>query len=1044
MNISAIFIKRPIGTSLLALSLLLVGLVAWPQLPVAPLPQVDFPTIQVSVNWPGASAETMASNVATPLERYFSLIAGLTEMTSTSYLDSSSISLQFDLNRSVDAAAVDVLAAINAAGGQLPSTLPSPPTFRKVNPADRPILILGISSDSLPLTKVSDAADSVIAQKISQLSGVGQVSINGQQKPAIRLQIDPAKISQLGLSLEEIRTQIATTTTNNPKGSFDGPKQNVTVYSNDQIFSTQAWSNVIVAYKNGSPVRMRDIGQATEGPENMRLAAWAYAGMGAGQAANLLANGRTILLAVFKQPGANVIETVDNIKKLLPQIQADISPAIKIGLLADRTQTIRASLEDVEFTLILTIALVVMVIFIFLRNVPATLIPSSTVPLAIFGTAATMYLVGFSLDNLSLMALTISVGFVVDDAIVMLENIYRHVESGMSPMQAALKGSKEIAFTIISISVSLVAVFIPLLLMGGIIGRLFREFAFTVTLSIAISLMVSLTITPMLCSLFLRPHTATPSHGRLFQWFELGFNLMQKAYEKQLRIVLRHQRMTLCVFFITVLSTVGLYIQIPKGFFPQQDVGFIQGVAEGAQDISFSAMSERIIQINDILRKDPDIYSIGNSYGGNSLNSANYFITLKPQSEGRKANVNEIIARLRPQISALQGVNLYMQAAQDISVGGRSSRTQYQYTMTDPDIAELGKWAPKILEKLRTLPQLTDVVTDQQANAAAIQLTIDRDRAATYGIPVTTIDATIYDAIGQLQITQYFTQLNSYRVIMEVTPELQKDPNLLNKLFVTSPLNGKQIPLSTFIKVDNTKTNFLSISHQGQFPAITLSFNLASGVALGEAVDAIKEALPSIGTPGTVVGNFQGTAQAFQKSLASQPYLILAALVVVYIVLGLLYESYIHPLTILSTLPSAGVGALLILMSCGYDLSVIALVGIILLIGIVKKNGIMMVDFALTAEREKGLSAEDSIFQACSLRFRPIMMTTLCAMLAGVPLMLGTGTGSELRRPLGMAMVGGLALSQMLTLFTTPVVYLYLDRFKKWIRPHARKESLPE
>ena len=1034
MNISAAFITRPIGTSLLAAALFLIGAVAWPLLPVAPLPQVDFPTIQVNATWPGASPETMASNVATPLERYFSLIAGLTEMTSTSYYGSTSIALQFDLNRNVDAAAVDVLGAINAAGGQLPANLPSPPTYRKVNPADRPILILGASSETLPLTQVSDFADSIIAQQISQLSGVGQVNIFGQQKPAVRIQIDPGKISNLGLSLEDVRTQITNYTVNSPKGAFDGPKQSVTVYDNDQIFSTQAWKNVIVAYRNGAPIRVSDIGVAVDGPENVKLAAWAFAGADAGKNAELLANGRTILLAVIKQPGANVIDTVDNIKRLMPRLQAAIPPGVKLGIVSDRTETIRASVEDVEFTLVLTIVLVVMVIFIFLRNVPATLIPSGTVPLALLGTAAAMYLIGFSLDNLSLMALTISVGFVVDDAIVMLENIYRHVEKGMSPMEAALQGSEEIAFTIISISVSLVAVFIPLLLMGGIIGRLFREFAFTVTLAIAISVVVSLTLTPMLCSLFLQHHTGEVRHGRLFLLFERAFDAMQGAYERTLRVVLRHQPLTFAVFIATVVATVGLYIVIPKGFFPQQDTGFIQGIAEAGQDISFAAMSQRILAVDDIVRKDPDVYSVGNSYGGNSLNTCNFFITLKPQAEGRKATAGEIIARLRRKLAAVEGVTLYMQAAQDINVGGRLARTQYQYTLTDANIAELGEWAPRILDRLRELPQLTDVVSDQQTSAAAINLTIDRDRASSYGIPPATINATIYDAIGQRQVTQYFTQLNAYHVVMEVTPKMQEDPSLLGKIYVTSPTNGKQIPVSTFVKIDNTKTNYLTISHQGQFPAITISFNLAPGVALGEAVDAIQAAVPGIGTPATIIGNFQGTAQAFQKSLASQPYLILAALIAVYIVLGLLYESYVHPLTILSTLPSAGVGALLILMVFGYELSVIALVGIILLIGIVKKNGIMMVDFALTAERERGLTPEASIFEACLLRFRPIMMTTMCAMLAGVPLMLGTGTGSEMRRPLGFAMVGGLALSQMLTLFTTPVVYLYLDRLNYRLR----------
>jgi HAE1 family hydrophobic/amphiphilic exporter-1 len=1006
----------------------------WPLLPVAPLPQVDFPTIQVSASLPGASPETMASNVATPLERFFSLIAGLTEMTSTSYLGSTSIALQFDLNRSVDTAAVDVAAAINAAGGQLPTNLPSPPTYRKVNPADRPILIIGVSSDTLPLTQVSDFADSIVAQQISQVSGVGQVNIFGQQKPAVRVQIDPAKISALGLALEDIRPQLATSTVNSPKGAFDGPSQSVTIYDNDQIFSAKIWNDVIVAYRNGAPIRVRDIGKALDGAENAKLAAWAYAGAGATSDANELANGKSILHAEIKQPGANVIETVDRIKAALPKIQNAIPPAVKIAIVSDRTQTIRASVHEVELTLIVTIVLVVLIIFVFLRNVAATLIPGATVPLAILGTAALMYIVGYSLDNLSLMALTISVGFVVDDAIVMLENIYRHVENGESPMHAAMLGSREVGFTIVSISVSLVAVFIPLLLMGGIIGRLFREFAVTVTLTIAISVLVSLTVTPMLCSRFIKQHDKERRHGRIFNAFEKGFDAMQGAYERALRVVLRHQPLTLLVFLITVAATVVLYIFIPKGFFPQQDTGFVLGVAESSQDSSFAAMGQRALALADIVRKDPDVYSVGNTLGSTTYNNSNFFITLKPKEAGRTASADQIIRRLRQKLASVEGVNLYLQAAQDINVGGRLARTQYQYTLTDVNLPELSEWAPRILERLRALPQLVDVVSDQQTGAAALNLTIDRDRASSYGISPSLIDATLYDAVGQRQIAQYFTQLNAYHVVLEVTPELQQDPNLLSRLYITSPGTGKQIPLSTFVRIDNTRTNYLSISHQGQLPAITISFNLAPGAALGEAVDGIQAAVTGIGAPSTISGGFQGTAQAFQRSLSSQPYLIAAALIAVYIVLGLLYESYIHPLTILSTLPSAGLGALLILMFFGYDLSVIGLIGIILLIGIVKKNGIMMVDFALTAERERGLDPEASIFQACLLRFRPIMMTTMCALLAGVPLMLGTGTGSELRRPLGFAMVGGLALSQMLTLFTTPVIYLYLDRASHWYK----------
>ncbi len=1043
MNISAAFIRRPIGTSLLAAALLLVGIASWPFLPVAPLPQVDFPTIQVSANLPGASPETMAATVATPLERQFSLIPGLSQMTSASYLGSTSITLQFDLDRNIDAAATDVLAAINAASGALPTNLPNPPTFRKTNPADRPIMIITATSDTLPLTVVSDYADNILAQQISQIRGVGQVDIGGQQKPAVRIQVDPARISALGLGLEDIRPQVAGATVNAPKGTFDGTKQSVTVYDNDQILSTKEWNDVIVAYRNGAPVRVRDIGEAVDGPENTKLAAWAYAGAGAAPDFEV-GHSRAILVVVRKQAGANVIGTVERIRAALPKLRAAIPQAVQVNVLSDRTQTIRASVKDVEFTLILTACLVIGVIFVFLRDVPATIIPGVTVPLAIVGTAGVMYLAGFSLDNLSLMALTIATGFVVDDAIVMLENIYRHVEGGMKPLDAALQGAREIGFTIISISVSLVAVFIPLLLMGGIIGRVFREFALTVTITIVLSVLITLTLTPMLCSRFLKAHGEERRHGWFFTLFERGFTSMHDRYERALRVVLAHQPLTLVVFIVTVAATIALYIVIPKGFFPQQDTGFILGVAESAQNSSFAAMSDRSMAVADVVRQDPAVESVGFNLGGTTFNNTNFFITLKTKESGRKVGAEEVIARLRTRLAEVEGINLYLQSAQDINVGGRLARTQYQYTLTDPEIKELGDWAPRILDRLRALPQLADVVSDQQMSAAALTLTIDRDRAASYGISPALIDATIYDAIGQRQVVQYFTQLNTYHVILEVPPRMQQDPNLLDRIYVTSPTLRKQIPVATFVKVDNTRTNYLSVSHQSQFPAITVSFNLASGASLGEAVDAIEGAMRSMGTPSTVTGNFQGSAQAFQTSLATQPYLIAAALVAVYIVLGLLYESYIHPLTILSTLPSAGVGALLILIAARYDFSVIALIGIVLLIGIVKKNGIMMVDFALTAERERGVEPEATIFEACMLRFRPIMMTTMCAMFAGIPLMLGHGTGSELRRPLGFAMVGGLALSQMLTLFTTPVVYLYLDRAsQRFARWRARRAPPP-
>ncbi|MBO9535509.1 efflux RND transporter permease subunit [Herbaspirillum sp.] len=1034
MSVSATFIKRPIGTTLLAIAILLVGAAVWPLLPVAPLPQVDFPTIQVSASLPGGNPETMASNVAQPLERQFSLIAGLTQMTSQSSLGNTQITLQFDLNRNIDAAALDVQAAINASTGQLPANLPNPPTFRKVNPADSPIMIMSVQSEALPLTVVNDYADNILAQQISQISGVGLVSVNGQQKPAVRIQVDPAKIATLGISLEDIRGVIATTTVNQPKGTVDGTRQSFTVYTNDQLLKADQWSDMVLAYRNGAPVRVRDIGVAVDGPENAKIAAWAFSGAAAGSD-HSITDGRSIVLAITKQPGANVIETVGRIKAAMPRLRAAIPASVHVNTLIDRTQTIRASVEDVEFTLVLTIALVVMVIFVFLRNVAATIIPSITVPLAIMGTAAVMYVVGYSLDNLSLMALTIAVGFVVDDAIVMLENIYRYVEEGMPPMEAALKGAKEIGFTIISISVSLVAVFIPLLLMGGIVGRLFREFAVTVTLTIGVSVIISLTLTPMLCSRFLKnPHDALSGnrHGKLYQWFEHCFDAMLAGYKRGLDLVLRHQFITLMSFIGTVALTVAMFIFIPKGFFPQQDNGVIIGFAESAQDTSSAAMHERLLKVADIVRQDPDVTGFGMSAGSTTFNTGTFFIALKPKDEGRTTNADQVIARIRPKVAKVQGINLFMQASQDINVGGRLARTQYQYTITDTDLDELNVWAPRMLERFRQLPQLADVASDQQNAAATATVTIDRARASSFGISPALIDATIYDAIGQRQVAQYFTQINSYRVVLEVTPELQKDPALFNKLYLTSPLTGQQVPLSTFVKVDTTKTGYLSISHQGQFPAVTISFNLAPGVSLGEAVDLIQKTKDEMGAPQTLVGNFQGTAKAFGDSLASQPYLIAAALIAVYIVLGLLYESYIHPLTILSTLPSAGVGALLILMIGGYDLSVIALIGIILLIGIVKKNGIMMIDFALTAEREKGLKPEEAIYQACLLRFRPIMMTTMCALLSGLPLMLGQGAGSELRRPLGYAMVGGLVLSQALTLFSTPVVYLYLDRAHYW------------
>ncbi len=1028
-GISAPFIRYPIGTSLLMAGILFVGLVAYPLLPVAPLPQVDFPTIQVTASLPGGSPETMASSVAQPLERQLAQIPGVAQMTSTSYLGTTAVTIQFDLNRNIDGAANDVQGAINAAGGQLPKNLPSPPTYRKVNPADSPILLLSATSDTLPLTTVSDAVDAQLAQQISQISGVAQVVIGGQQKPSVRIQIDPAKLVAKGLSLEDVRNQIAITTVDSPKGNIDGATRAYTIYSNDQLLESKDWNDVIVAFRNGGPLRIRDIGQAVTGPEDAKQAAWA--------------NGkRGVFLVIYKQPGANVIETVDKIKSQLPRLVAAIPPAIKIELISDRTQTIRAAVADVQFTLLLTIALVVMVIFLFLRSFWATVIPAITVPLALLGACALMWAFGYTLDNLSLMALTISVGFVVDDAIVMLENITRYIEEGERPLAAALKGAREIGFTIVSISISLVAVLIPLLLMGGIIGRLFREFAVTLAMTIFVSMVVSLTLTPMMASRFLRAHRET-QHGRFYQWSERAFDAMLHGYERGLDLALRWRFATLMVFFATLGLSVYLFVIIPKGFFPQQDNGLITATSEAGQDISFAAMKQRQEELGKIVMEDPDVASVAMAIGGSGRagNNGNLFITLKPRDE-RKASAQQIISRLRPKLEKVEGARLYMQAAQDVRLGGRPTRTQFEYTLQDANLGELNEWAPKILAKMQTLPVLRDVATDQQANGTTLELRINRDTASRYGIQPQLIDDTLYDAFGQRQVTQYFTQLNSYHVILEILPELQGNLDTLNKLYIRSPTTGDQVPLSTFATWTSVPVRPLSISHQGQFPAITISFNLAQGAALGQATAAIQKAMVELGAPATLNSSFQGTAQAFQQSLGTVPLLILAALVVVYLILGILYESYIHPLTILSTLPSAGIGALAILMAFGFDFSLIALIGIILLIGIVKKNGIMMVDFAITAERDEHLTSEQSIRKAALLRFRPIMMTTMAALLGGVPLMLGTGTGSEIRQPLGYAMVGGLIVSQALTLFTTPVVYLYLDRLSNAFESWGRSKGL--
>jgi HAE1 family hydrophobic/amphiphilic exporter-1 len=1031
-GLSGPFIRQPVATTLLMAAILMAGLVAYPMLPVAPLPQIDFPTIQVSAQLPGASPDTMASSVAQPIERQIAQIPGVSQMTSTSSLGATAVTIQFDLDRNIDAAANDVLGALNAAAGQLPKNLPSPPTYRKTNPADTPILLLSVASDVAPITDVDDAAENILAQQISQISGVSLVGIGGQQKPAIRIQIDPAKLVEKNLQLEDVRAQIGLATVDSPKGSIDGARQAFTIFDNDQMTDPKQWDNFIVAYRDGAPLRVRDIGKAVAGPEDAKQAAW-----GNGK--------RDVFLVIFKLPGANVINTVDKIKKAIDRLQAAIPPTIHVSVLSDRTTTIRAALHDVQFTLILTIVLVVLVIFAFLRSIRATLIPSVTVPLALLGACGLMWIAGYSLDNLSLMALTIAVGFVVDDAIVMLENITRYVEQGETPLRAALKGAGEIGFTILSISLSLVAVLIPLLLMSGIIGRLFREFAITLTMTILVSAFVSLTLTPMMASRFLKEHK-DERHGRLYAWSERGFEAMAKAYERGLDLVLRFRFATLCVFLATVCATGYLFVIIPKGFFPQQDTGIIFGNSDAPQNISFAEMVKKQQELGAIVQADPDVdtvaMALGAGVGNGAQNNGRMFVTLKPRDE-RKANAFQIIERLRPKLAQVQGARLFMQAAQDVNVGARAARTQFQYTVQDANIDELNAWSPKILDKLKTIPELRDVATDQQTAGTTLTIAIDRDTASRFGIEPQLIDDTLYDAFGQRQVTQYFTQLNTYHVIEEILPQMQGDPKTLDKLYIRSPSTGGMVPMSAFAKWTTSKIQPLSISHQAQFPAVTISFNLAQGAALGQATAAIQRAQAEMNLPPALVTTFQGNAQAFQDSLSTVPLLILAALIVVYLILGVLYESFIHPLTILSTLPSAGFGALATLMLFGFDFSLIGLIGLILLIGIVKKNGIMMVDFAIVAERDEHLSTEQSIRKAALLRFRPIMMTTMAAMLGGVPLMLGQGTGAELRQPLGYAMVGGLLVSQALTLFTTPVIYLYLDRLSQFLsRASKHREAL--